>query len=87
MSVHESVLVPQIAIDHAVLETDKTEAALYHYLYFDTELLDVKSHATDEEYMDKFYKLVAFEGREISLFAEKLYEMTYRSKWAAPDRV
>ena len=64
VSVHESVLVPQIAIDH-VAEADKTEAALYQYLSFDTELLDVNNDATDEEYIDKVYKLVAFEWREI----------------------
>ena len=91
VSVHESVLVPQIAIDHAVLEADKTEAALYEYLSFDTELLDVKSKANDEEYMDKVYKLVAFEWREISKFvcgkALEIYEMRYRSKWDGADSV
>ena len=91
VSLHESVLVPQIAIDHAVLEADKTEAALYEYLSFDTELLDVKSKANDEEYMDKVYKLVAFEWREINKFAcgkaLEIYEMRYRSKWAGPDSV
>ena len=61
VSVHEALLVPQIAIDHAVWEADKTEAALYEYLSFDTELVYVKSKANDEEYMDKVYKLVAFE--------------------------
>ena len=43
-----SVLATQIAIDHAVFEADKTEPALYQYLSFDTELLDVKSNANDE---------------------------------------
>ena len=91
VTVDKDVLVPQSAVDHAILEADKTEGTLYNALSIDHDLVDMTSGPRDPEYLDKVYKLVVFEWRniltKITEETVKVYEMKHRLNWHGADSV
>ena len=79
------------AVDHAILEADKTEYVLYEHLAIDHELVDCTSGPRDPGYLEKVYKIVTFAWKDLlrQMTAKRLeiYNMRERSNWAGPDSV
>ena len=82
-------LVPQEAIDHAVVEADKNEGIFYNALAFDHPLYDCTSSVPDDEYMRKVYLLATGEWKKLNLKQEafEAYNMRERIDWKGPDTV
>lgn len=84
-------VMPQLAVDYAILESDRTEGTLYPHLVIDHELVDVTSSARDPKYLDKVYKIVVFEWKSISTEMTgktfDIYNMRHRSNWEGADSV
>ena len=82
-------LVPQRAIDVAVLEADKTEAILYEHLSFESDLMDYVSEARDINYMTKVYKIATFGWRDLvqQMTAKtfEIFQMRERTGWEGAD--
>ena len=57
-SLNSDALVPQMSIDHAVLEADKNnEPVFYNTLAFDHPDYDISSSTPDKEYLKKVHRL------------------------------
>ena len=57
-SLNSDKLVPQMSIDHAVLEADKNnKPVFYNALAFDHPDYDISSRTPDKEYLNKVYRL------------------------------
>ena len=84
-------IVPKEAVEKSILEADITEALLYNDLSFQTELLDCKSPLTDSAYLEKVYKILAFDWeeilKEISGRVLQIYQMRRRTGWTGSDTV
>ena len=89
-SVNSDALVPQIFIDHAVLEADKNnEPVFYNTLVFDHPDYDIFSSIPDKKYLKKVHILATGGYKDISR-SEKLfniYEMRQRNNWECADSV
>ena len=85
-------IVPQDAIDNAVLEADRVEGILYDHLAFDSVCFDCTSEATDADYIEKVYRLAsydhdAWDNLEVSEETVNIFEMRRRSDWHGADSV
>ena len=85
-------LVPQSAVDHAVLEADRFEGILYQQLTYDTEIFDCESDISDQSYMEKVYLLgtwdpKAWSNLTISEDTINAFEMRLRGNWNGSDSV
>ena len=68
-------LVPQMSIDHAVLETDKNnEPVFYNTLSFDHPDYNISSSTPDKEYLNKVHRL-ATEGYKDIGRSEELFDV------------
>ena len=89
-SLNSDALVPQLSIDHAVLEADKNnEPVFYNTLDFDHPDYDISSSTPDKEYLKKVHRL-ATEGHKNVNRGEELfdiYEMRQRNNWEGADSV
>ena len=84
-------LVPQSAIDYAILEADRTEGILYPYLAIDHDLVDCTSQPRDPAYLEKVYKIFTFAWkdilREMTTTTFEIYHMRERIDWSGADSV
>ena len=82
-------LIPQEAVEHAVLEADRTEGASYDHLALDTDLLETTSESTDPSYLEKVYKIVEWHNvaTQITPRVYEIYQMRYRNKCVGADSV
>lgn len=87
--IEKNVLVPQEAIDHAVMEADKSgEPCLYEMLAIDHELYDIESNLSSHTYLEKVYHLIVYHQENILSTPEKtvlVYEMRQRTNWTGSD--
>ena len=89
-SLNSDKLVPQMSIDHAVLEADKNnEPVFYNALAFDHPDYDISSRTPDKEYLNKVYRLVTGGYKDINRNEElfDVYEMRQRNNWEGADSV
>ena len=90
ISLNSDALVPQISIDHAVLEADKNnEPVFYNTLAFDHPGYDISSSAPDKEYLNKVHRLATGGHKNINGSKEliDIYEMRQRNNWEGADNV
>ena len=90
ISLNSDALVPQISIDHAVLEADKNnEPVFYNTLAFDHPGYDISSSAPDKEYLNKVHRLATGGHKNINGSKEliDIYEMRQRNNWEGADSV
>ena len=83
-------MVPQIFIDHAVLEADKNnEPVFYNALAFDHPDYDISSSTSDKEYLNKVHILGTGGHKDINQSKEltDIYEMQQRINWEGADSV
>ena len=85
-------IVPQDAIDNAVLEADRVEGILYDHLAFESECFDCTSEATDAEYIEKVYRIASYDhdawkNLDVSEETVNIFEMRRRSDWHGADSV
>ena len=74
-SLNLDALVPQMFIDHTVLEADKNnEPVFYNTLAFDHLDYDISSSGPDKEYLKKVRRLAAGEYKDIN-HSEKLFNI------------
>ena len=89
-SLNSDALVPQMSIDHAVLEADKNnEPVFYNTLAFDHPEHDISSSITDKEYLNKVQRLATGGYKDINRSEElfDIYEMQQRNNWEGADSV
>ena len=89
-SLNSDALVPQMSIDHAVLEADKNnEPVFYNTLAFDHPDYDISSSTPDKEYLKKVHRLATGGYKDINRSEELLniYEMRQRNNWEGADSV
>ena len=89
-SLNSDALVPQMSIDHAVLEADKNnEPVFYNTLAFDHPDYDISSSTLDKEYLKKVHRLATGGYNDISRSEElfNIYEMQQRNNWEGADSV
>ena len=89
-SLNSDALVPQISIDHAVLEANKNnEPVFYRTLAFDHPDYDISSSTPDKEYLNKVHRLVTGGYKDINRSKEliDIYEMRQRNNWEGADSV
>ena len=89
-SLNSDALVPQISIDHAVLEADKNnEPVFYNTLAFDHPDYDISSSTPDKEYLNKVHRLATGGYKDINRSKEliDIYEMRQRNNWEGADSV
>ena len=87
-SLSSDALVPQISIDHAVLEADKNnEPVFYNTLAFDHPDYDISSSTPDKEYLNKVHRLATGGYKDINCSKEliDIYEMRKRNNWEGAD--
>ena len=73
-SLNSDELVPQMSIDHAVLEADKNnEPAFYNTLAFDHPDYDISSGTPDKEYLNKVHRLATGGCKDINR-SEELFD-------------
>ena len=87
-SLNSDALVPQISIDHAVLEADKNnEPVFYNTLAFDHPDYDISSSTPDKEYLNKVHRLATGGYKDINRSKEliHIYEMQQRKNWEGAD--
>ena len=85
---NSDVLVPQMSIDHAVLEEDKNnEPVFYNTLAFDHPDYDISSSTPDKEYLNKVHRLATGGYKDINRSEElfHVYEMRQRNNWEGID--
>lgn len=85
-------VVPQSAIDHAVLEADHYEGTLYDYLAFESELFDCTSQKASKSYMAKVYEILTTEelrnvDSQIKEKTLEIFEMRIRTDWKGADSI
>ena len=85
-------LIPDEAVEHAILDADATEGLLYEHLVFETELMDATTtNPRDVEYLTKVYKLVTLSWKEIHMQMRaktlEIYQMRHRNNWKGADSV
>ena len=83
-SLNSDELVPQMTMDHAVLEADKNNT-----LAFDHPDYDISSSSPDEEYLNKVHRLAIGGYKDISR-SEELFDvndMRQRNNWEGADSV
>jgi len=84
-------LVPNEALDHAILESDVTDGTLYADLVVDHPDYDITSSIDDIAYMTKVYSILKVEWKEIALQLNErtyqIYKMRKRSDWKGADSV
>ena len=74
-SLNSDELVPQISIDHAVLEADKNnESGFYNTLVFDQPNYDISSSTPDKEYLNKVHRLATVGYKDINS-SEELFDV------------
>ena len=89
-SLDSDELVPQMSVDHAVLEADKNnEPVFYNILAFDHPDYDISSHTPDKEHLNKGHRLATGGYKDINRSEElfDVYEMRQRNNWERADRV
>ena len=89
-SLNSDALVPQMFIDHAVLEADKNnESVFYNTLVFDHPDYDISSSTSDKEYLKKVHRLATGGYKDINRSEElfNIYEMRQRNNWEGADSV
>ena len=89
-SLNSDALVPQMSIDHAVLEADKNnEPVFYNTLAFDHPDYDISSSTPDKEYLKKVHRLATGGYKDINRSEElfNIYEMRQRNNWEGADNV
>ena len=89
-SLNSDALVPQMSIDHAVLEADKNnEPVFYNILAFDHPDYDISSSTPDKEYLKKAHRLATGGYKDINRSEElfNIYEMQQRNNWKGTDSV
>ena len=87
-SLNSDALVPQMSIDHAVLEADKNnEPVFYNTLAFDHPDYDISSSTPDKEYLKKVHRLATGGYKDISRSEElfDIYEVQQRNDWESDD--
>ena len=87
-SLNSDALVPQISIDHAVLEAGKNnEPVFYNILAFDHPDYDILSSTPDKKYLNKVHRLATGGCKEINRSEElfDIYEMRQRNNWVGAD--
>ena len=79
-SLNLDALVPQMSIDHAVLEADKNNDALFHNILL---FYDISSSTPDKEYLNKVHRLATGGYKDINRSEELLdvCEMRQRNIW------
>ena len=83
-------LVPQMSIDHAVLEADKNnEPVFYNTLAYDHPNCDISSRTPDKEYLNKVHRLATGGYKDINRSEElfDVYEMGQRNDCEGADSV
>lgn len=82
-------IVPQQAIDYAVLEADKHESILYEHCTFDSDLFDCESSKADIPYMSKVFEILTSQWTEFRMTNKTLevFQMRLRNDWQGPDTV
>ena len=65
-------LVPQEAIDNAVLEADRHNGILYDQVTFEHILFDCETEVTNISYLEKVYEIAAGAWKEIPMSPEVL---------------
>ena len=83
-SLNSDELVPQMPMDHAVLEADKNNT-----LAFDHPDYDISSSTPDKEYLNKVHRLAIGGYKDISCNEElfDVNEMRQRNNWEGADSV
>ena len=75
---NSNTLVPQISIDHVVLEADKNnKPVFYNTLAFDHPVYDISSSTPNKEYLNKVHRLATGGYKDINCSKEliDIYEM------------
>jgi len=82
-------IVPQEAIDKAILKSDEVDGVLYAHLTVDHELFDVTSKATDVAYLQKVSTILRKSWKEMAPELDRrifeIYEMRERNEWKGAD--
>ena len=89
-SLNSDALVPQMSIDHVVLEADKNnEPVFYNTLAFDHPDYDISSSTPDKEYLKKVHRLATGGYKDINRSEElfNIYEMRQRNNWEGADSI
>ena len=83
-SVNSDTLVPQISIEHTVLEAGKSNT-----LAFDHPDYDISSRTPNKEYLNKVHRLATGGYKDVTRSREliDIYEMRHRSNWEGADSV
>ena len=90
--VSRDTLIPQSAVEHALLEADK-EQGVFDFLSFDSDLYDILSKRPDSSYLEKVYRLATVQNKteflrlKINDDVTKIYKMRFNHKWTGPDSV
>ena len=82
-------LVPVEAVEHAILEADKTEPVLYEATTFDHPLFECESLVADDNYMQKVFEIATGQWVNISLSMKTraAYQMRHRQDWSGADSI
>ena len=82
-------LVPDNAVECAILEADVVEGCLYNETTFDHPLFDCESETADVAYMKKVHAIATEEFRNIplSLKRQQVFAMRHRQNWQGADSV
>ena len=89
-SLNLNALVPQLSIDHAVLEADKNnDPVFYNTLDFDHPDYDISSSTPDKEYLKEVHRLATERYTNVNRGEElfDIYEMRQRNNWEGADSV
>ena len=87
-SLNSDALVPQLSIDHAVLEGDKnSDPVSYNTLTFDHLDYDISSSTPDKEHLKKVHRLATGGYKDINRSEElfDIYEMRQRNNLEGAD--
>ena len=89
-SLNSDALVPQMSIDHALLEADKNnEPVFYNTLAFEHPDYDISSSTPEKKHLKKVHRLATGGYKDINRSEElfNIYEMRQRNNWEGADSV
>ena len=70
-------LIPQVSVDHTVLEADIHEPVFYNVLSIEYPHYDISSSAPDKEHKEKVYKITTGDFKDLPITQKvlEIYEM------------
>ena len=69
---HDTPLVTEHEIDHAILESDRVEGTWNDHVLFDTDNFDYGGDSMDDQYLQKVHNLLTVETDILENLTEKL---------------